>query len=100
MGGWRKILRPKCLRYVKMGHNGSLGSPFVLGHHLGHIWVNTSIFGNMDSDVIDFGAKLLWKCRGICVAIREKWAINMGKIWANIVGELVRNWGKIGWEIR
>ncbi len=34
------------------------------------------------------------------VVIREKWDGNMTKIWANIVGELVRNLGKIGREIR
>ena len=31
------------------------------------------------------------------VVIREKWSINMGKIWENIVGELVGNLGK-NWE--
>ena len=52
-----EILRPKCLRYVKMGHIGSLGSHFYCSQYgspkLGHIWVTTSIYGNMVSDVIN-----------------------------------------------
>ena len=82
-----------------MGHIGVFGAQFTWVTKMGHIWGTTSIFGNMDSDVINFGAKLVWKYRGICVngcgnqgKVGDKYGENLGKYHRGISEKLGKNW--------